>query len=59
MKTRTPHHRLPLAALTLRLILALPAQAALHNRDPGSALEVGKAVTGSCYEDISIWFSVI
>jgi hypothetical protein len=35
MKTRTPHHRLPLAALSLGLILALPAQAALHDRGGG------------------------
>jgi len=35
MKTRTPHHRLPLVALSLGLILALPAQAALHDRGGG------------------------
>jgi hypothetical protein len=35
MKTRPPHHHLPLAALTLGLILALPVQAALHNRGGG------------------------
>jgi hypothetical protein len=35
MKNRTPHHSLSLATLTLGLILALPAQAALIDRGGG------------------------